>query len=125
MQNIVSVDFELAKHIIKEGELDKLDTETTLFLTKLYKSNIVDTRVIEYDNSVNLADFNNNNYTMLRDKTKKLYLVVYLVQGEFLEAELEEQLNKLSVTEKLGLTYTNKYKDDKHIGQDKIIINLA
>ena len=112
MQNITGVDFELGKHLIQDNDIYKLDHPALIFFNYTFKVNAVDTRVIEYDNSVNLADFNNSNYTMIRDKKNKLFIIVYLVQGEYLEAELEAEMNKLSVTEKLGLTYINKYKRD-------------
>ena len=110
MQNITGVSFELDKHLVQKDDVYSLDHDALVFFDYTFKVNAVDTRVIEYDNSVNLADFNNSNYTMLRDKNNKLYIVVYLVQGEYLEAELEAEMNKLSVTDKLGLTFINKYK---------------
>ena len=39
----------------------------------------------------------------------KLYIVVYLVDGEYLESELEKEAKNLSISDKLRLSYYNKY----------------
>jgi hypothetical protein len=58
-----------------------------------------------------MSKFNNDNYILIRDKTNKVYLAVYLADGEFLEKELEEEIDKLDITDTLRLAYYNKYKN--------------
>ena len=101
-------------------------SELTLFFDYTFKVNAVDTRVIKYDNTVNLGDFNNENYYLIRDSVNSLYIIVYLVEGEYLESQLEERMNTLSVSDKLRLSYYNKYSkyanDATNVQPQKVVI---
>jgi hypothetical protein len=70
---------------------------------------VIDTKVIKFDYSINMGDFQNENYAMIRDKNNVLWIVVYLTQGQYLEQDLIDQINKLDVTDRLQLAYFNKY----------------
>lgn len=108
--DITGFDFDLSTELKdREDGVKELSKECLLFFDLTFKVNAVETRVIEYDYSINLADFNNNNYVIIRDINNKLYIVVYLVDGEYLESELEKEANNLSISDKLRLSYYNKY----------------
>lgn len=115
MLGIIGVDFSLSDHLVKGSTgVDELDIQSMLFLSEVIKCNIKETRVTEYNYSVDMSKFNNTNYTLIRDKNNKVYIVVYLVDGEFLEEELQERINKLDVTDRLRLAYYNKYSKTQY-----------
>jgi hypothetical protein len=110
MNNIIGVDFELDRYLEDKDEgIKQLATPARLFLSEVLKVRIKETRVIEFNYSVDLAKFNNSNYTLIRDKNNTMYLVVYLEEGQYLEEELQEEINKLDITDQLRLAYYNKY----------------
>lgn len=110
INDIIGVDFVLADFLHRnDNGIDELDEASKLFFSETIKQRIKDTRVTEFNLSVDLSKFNNNNYILIRDKNKKLYLIVYLIDGEFLEEELEKKINKLDITDQLRLSYYNKY----------------
>lgn len=110
MCDITEVDFDLSNYLsTRESGVQELTYPALLFFDEVFKVNAVQTRVIKYRYTIDLSKFNNTNYVFLRDKTGDVYLVVYLVSGEYLEKELEEKINKLDVTERLQLTYYDKY----------------
>lgn len=110
MNNIIGIDFKLADYLVKRdtGVLE-MDKTSRMFLSEVLKVNITSTRITEYNYSIDMSKFNNVNYTLIRDKENKLYLVVYLESGQFLEEELREEIEKLDITDKLRLAYYNKY----------------
>lgn len=110
MNNIIGVDFTLSDYMrTRDSGVLELETPARLFLSEVLKVNISETRVTEYNYSIDMSKFNNTNYTLIRDKQNKLYLVVYLENGQFLENELREEIDKLDITDKLRLAYYNKY----------------
>lgn len=110
MLNITGIDFELANYLnTRENGVKELAEPALLFFDEIFKVNAVETRVIEFNYGIDMSKFNNTNYVFLRDKLNKLYLVVYLASGEFLEEELKEREAKLDITEKLRLSYFDKY----------------
>ena len=112
MCDITKVDFVLEDYLeTTDTGVKALSYPALLFFDEVFKVNAVDTRVIEYNYNINLGNFNNTNYKFLRDKTDRVYLVVYLVSGEFLEKELEEKASKLTISDKLRLDYYNKYSN--------------
>lgn len=115
MNNIIGFDFKLDDYLEKrESGVLEMTLPARLFLSEVTKCNIKETRVTEYNYSIDMSKFNNTNYTLIRDKENKLYIVVYLESGQFLEEELQEEINKLDITDKLRLAYYNKYsKIDK------------
>lgn len=114
MCDTVEVDFDLTNYLnTRESGVQELTYPALLFFDEVFKVNAIETRVIKYRYTIDLSKFNNTNYVFLRDKTGAVYLVVYLVSGEYLEKELEEKINKLDVTERLQLSYYNKYARSK------------
>lgn len=109
MLGITGVDFNMPDYLLESTQGFKLNDIALIFFNYIFKINAVDSRVFKYDNSINLADFNNENYYIIRDNTNTLYIIVCLVRGEYLEGELEEKMKELSVSDKLRLSYHNKY----------------
>lgn len=112
MCGITALDFNLEDYLVKkeEDEVDnKLNPEALEFFRNTFKVNAVDTHVIEYGYDIDLADFNNTCYTLLKDIQDKLYVVVYTVEGEYLEKDLEERNLRMDVSDRLRLSYYNKY----------------
>lgn len=75
------------------------------WLSSLYKVNMKEVNFLEYDHDINLADFNNSSYLLIRDTTKKLYLAVYLVDGEYFEEDLKQKAKELDFTTKFKMAY--------------------
>jgi hypothetical protein len=112
MCDITEVDFDIKNYLnTRESGVQELTYPALLFFDEIFKVNAIETRVIKYNYNIDLSKFNNTNYVFLRDNTGDVYLVVYLVDGEFLEKELEEKINKLDITERLQLTYFDKYSN--------------
>ena len=110
MNNIIGIDFKLSEYLeTRESGVKEMTDPARLFLSEVLKVNVTETRVTEYNYSIDMSKFNNANYTLIRDKENKLYIVVYLQSGQFLEDELREEIDKLDVTDKLRLAYYNKY----------------
>jgi hypothetical protein len=113
LRSITGLDFDLKDYLVKKTvankEVDALNDEVLEFFDKIFKVNAIDTVVIKYGVDIDLAEFNNTNYTLLRDNTNTLYVVVYKSEGEYLEKDLEDSANKQDVTTKLRLAFYNKY----------------
>lgn len=116
MRNITAVDFDLSKELVKVSnnsgvEIDSLNNEALQFINYTFRINAVNTMVLEYNVDIDLADFNNMNYILLRDNTDKTYIVSYTVDGEYIQKDLEEENSKLGAGDKLRLAFYNKYAD--------------
>lgn len=104
-------DFNLEEYMEKDDrDIYHLTYPAQLFFNNVFKVNARETRIMEYSYQINLADFNNTNYVLVRDINNKIWLIVYMIEGEYLEEELIAEMNKLSVTDKLRLSYFDKYK---------------
>lgn len=106
------VDFNLKDYLLpvdNQPDYMQLNSDALLFFDLTFKVNAVETRVVKYDYSINMGDFNNSNYTLLRDNQNNVYIVVYLVRGEYLEDELQKKADELSLSEKLRVAFYNKY----------------
>lgn len=111
MCEVTGFDFDLEKWMDKDDRgIYHLQYPVQLFFNNVFKVNAKETRIMKFSYQINLGDFNNTNYVIIRDNTNTLWLVVYIVEGEYLEEELLAEMNKLSVTDKLRLSYYNKYK---------------
>lgn len=113
LRDIAALDFNLSDYLLKEKkndvEVDKLNPEALDFFRNTFKVNTIDTIVVKFDYDIDLADFKNTNYTLIRDNQDTLYIVSYLVDGEYFEKDLEEEQEKTDVTTKLRLAFYNKY----------------
>lgn len=95
--------------VLGDDGLYSFNEAARLFFCTVFKVNAVDTKIVKFDYSVNMANFKHDKYTMIRDAKNNIWIVVYLEEGKYLEEELIEQINKLDVTTKLQLAYFNKY----------------
>ena len=114
MLGITDVGFDMTDFIVQNelpnSELyDTVTPELKVWLSGTFRVAINDITVIEYDQDINLGDYNNSNYFFLRDINKKLWFCVYTISGQYLESDLEEQYNKLDVSDKYRLEFYNKY----------------
>ena len=113
LRNILAVDCDLKEHLVEKNveEYYEADQVLKVFLMNTYKINIKQVIVIKFDYDIDLAEFQNDAYIFIRDNTNTLYFVVYIEEGQYLEADLQEEAEKLSVSDQIRLNYYNKYKD--------------
>lgn len=110
MCEVTGFDVDLTDWMNQENEfIWSLNNAARLFFSTVFKVNAVDTKVIKFDHSINMGDFQNENYVLVRDKNNIIWIIVYLSNGQYLEQELIDEINKLDVTTKLQLAYFNKY----------------
>lgn len=122
MLGITDVDFEISKYTCEKplfingeekGNFTSCTDELRLWLSSIYKINISECTFLEYGHDIDLADFNNARYFLLRDKTHKLYLVVYTCDGEYLESDLDSESQKKDFSSEFRLNFYNKYNHIK------------
>lgn len=106
-------DHSVTKTLPNGEDYTSLDEEMTQWLSSIYKLNISDTTVLEYDHDINLGEFNNARYFLLRDPSKKLYLIVYTLNGEYHASDLEAELEKKDFSEEFRINFYNKYNNIK------------
>lgn len=114
MLGIIQVDFNIKDYAVnKELPNDKVvevaNEELTAWLSLTTKAPIKEAAIVEFDHDINLADYNNNTYLIIRDNTSTLYLVGYICEGEFHLTDLEEKAKELDFSTKFRLSFYNKY----------------
>lgn len=126
MLGITPLDFDIEPYIIykpipgnESEEYGCLREDIKAWLSSIYKININEANIIEYDHDINLADYNNSAYFLFRDINNKVYLVVYTVDGEYLESDLEAKEKELDFSTKFKIKFYNKYNNSN----DSIIQN--
>lgn len=120
MLSMTALDFELDRYLVEKdlpghpGEkFTSCTEELKEWLSYIFHTNIDDITLIEYGHDINLAEFNNSKYFLLRDNTNKIYLTVYTSSGEFLAADLEASANQKDFSTEFRLNFYNKYNKDK------------
>lgn len=118
MRNVSAVDFDISDYTdIKDEdglEVSYANAELRAFIAKMFRLNIQDKCIImKYDVDIDLAEFNNTNYVLLRDTTNTTYIISYILDGEHRESDLIEEENKLSAIDKLRIQFYNKYSNQK------------
>lgn len=119
MFNILQVDFNIMDYCIEREMIQNklkykcLGEDVRHWLSSVAKVDISEGTLLEYDHDINLGDFYKNNYLLIRDNTKKLYLVVYTIGNERYEADLEAENSKYNFSEKFKLELYNKYNSNK------------
>lgn len=103
----------VTKQLPNGEEYTSLSDPMIRWLSHIYKVNIKDITVLEYNHDINLADFNNARYFILRDPSNKLYLAVYTVDGEYHETDLELENEKKDFSEEFRINFYNKYNNNK------------
>lgn len=118
MLGITAVGFNLEECIVKkplpgkEGEeYDSVRDDLKNWLSQIFRVNINTISIVKYGYDIDLADFKNARYFILRDNTKTLYLLVYTIDKDELEIDLINKANELDISDKYILDfYKNKYK---------------
>lgn len=115
MLGITQVDFVLSD-FFDEVEVPEKNIKYTVlrddvryWLSSIHKVNMKECPVLEFGHDINLGDFNDNMYLLIRDNTNKLYLVVYTTDGEYFEADLEAKSEELDFSSKFRISYIDKY----------------
>lgn len=103
----------VTKTLANNEEYTSLDEDMIQWLSYIYKLNISNATVLEYNHDINLGEFNNARYFLLRDPSKKLYLIVYTLDGEYHATDLEAQLEKKDFSEEFRINFYNKYNNIK------------
>lgn len=117
--DIVTVDFDLDEHIIEKKTavgttVNSLDNDAVIFFSNTFKLNITDTVIVPYWYDINLADYSQTNYLMIKSaKTKKIYFMTYMVDGEFIETDLTEIAERERIAATLNLHIYDKYGKSK------------
>ena len=116
MFGITKVQFDIDQFIEKktlptnsEVEYDAPTEDLRLWLSSVFKVNIKEATVLEYNHDINLGDFQNSTYFFLRDIKDQLYLVVYNSEGEYLEADLEAKRQEHDFSTNFRIEFYNKY----------------
>ena len=114
MLGITAVDFKISDYIVKKEltknqEYESFTDSLTNWLRGIFRVNINNINVVKYDYDIDLADFNNARYFILRDNTKTLYLCVYTIDNDQLEIDLVEKANEPDISTKFILDFYNKY----------------
>ena len=119
MLGIADVEFNISDYTVDNYINGKNDSSAAIitqandelryWLSLTYKVNIKEANILEFDHDINLGDFNNANYLLIRDNTKTLYLIVYLVEGEFFEADLKAKAEELDFSTKFRIKFYDKY----------------
>ena len=118
MRNVSSVDFSVEDYLDKKMENDieisYLKPELLKFISNTFKLNIKPNAIaIEFGVDIDLGEFNNINYILIRDNKNKTYIISYVLDGEYREADLVEKENTLSGIDKLRLQFYDKYHNQK------------
>ena len=119
MRNITSVDFDVEEYLDKKVEKDDIEVnylkpELLKFISNTFRINIKpNAMALKFDVDIDLGDFNNINYVLIRDNKNNTYVISYVLDGEFREAELIDEENTLSGIDKLRIQFYNKYHDQK------------
>lgn len=123
MLGITAVDFKVSDYIIKknitkEEEYDSFTDELTNWLKGIFRVNINNINVVKYDYDIDLAEFNNARYFLLRDNTKTLYLCVYTIDNDALEIDLLNKANEPGISD-FVLKFYNKYNQNNKDNNDQ------
>lgn len=118
MLGIADIDFDISKYFVKkvlptneEVEYTSVTDDLKVWLSHVYKVNMRDVTVLEYNHDINLAEFNNARYFFIRNTDKQLYMVVYTIAGEYKEADMEAEMNKPDFSTEFRLAYYDKYSN--------------
>jgi uncharacterized protein YneF (UPF0154 family) len=120
MLGITEVGFDMESYmdkVTKDNDIEYYVASDDLreWLSKcVFNINIKEASIIEYDHDINLSDYNSTKYTLIRDINNKLYLVIYISDGEYYTADLiEEDIKKNERLNKFKLKYMyNKYGEN-------------
>jgi hypothetical protein len=122
MLGITDITFDLSKYIFEKPLPDEskggyytIGDDLKLWLSGTFRVAIDDITILEYAHDINLADLNNARYFILRDSSKKLYICVYTIKGEYLESDLQDAYEKKSFVDEWRIDFVDKYKKSRKI----------
>ena len=116
MLGITQIDFDISDYIIEkklteDGEpYSSLTDDVKYWLSYIFSINISETYIIEYNHDINLAEFNNAMYIIIRNNDNRLFIVSYTIEGEYKEELLKEKSNELDFSTKFRLSFINSRK---------------
>ena len=116
MLGITQIDFNLEDYIIEKKAVEdgkpytSLTDEVQYWLSYTFYVDIADTIVIEYNHDINLAEFNDTMYFIIRNNNNKLYVVAYTLSGEYKEELLKEKAQELDFSTKFRLSFMDNLK---------------
>lgn len=118
MFGITDVQFDLTKHLTTRTLSNDIEITITTdplkeWLSSIYKINMKEISVIEFDHDINMADFNDVRYFLLRDINNRLFIMVFTSEGEYLESDLELEANKKDFSTEFRINFYNKYNHIK------------
>lgn len=115
MLGITQVNFNISENIITKKlsttseDFTSVNDNLRYWLSSIYKLNISEIYITEFNHDINLAEYNDARYFILRDSENKLYLLVYTLDGEYKEEELEAKDKELDFSSKFRIDFYNKY----------------
>jgi hypothetical protein len=116
MLGIIAVDFKISDYITtaplpgkEDEEYETVTNDFKHWLKGIRNVNINNISILKYGYDIDLVDFKNSNYFLLRDNTKTLYLLVYTVDEDELEIDLINKANEPDLSTKFRIEFYNKY----------------
>ena len=113
---ITKIMFDVSQYLEKkvlptnqDVEYDAPTEDLRLWLSSVFKVNIREATVLEYNHDINLGDFINSTYFFLRDIKDQLYFVVYNSEGEYHEADLEAKRQEHDFSTNFRIEFYDKY----------------
>ena len=113
--NVTSLNIDMDDNIAitkdeTDGEYYTLKNDIINQLNNLFKINISNTIVIEYDHDIDLDELKGVKYFIIRDKNNRLFIVNYTENGEFRESDLAVISAKEAISKIPIMFNRDKYK---------------
>lgn len=125
MLGITDVNFTIKDYIVekdlpgKPGEkYESVSDDMIAWLSSIYNMNITDLTILKFDHDIDIVEFKNTKYFLMRDDTNTLYLLVYNENGEQFVADLDAKSKELDFSTKFKLDFYSKYNN---INTDNIV----
>lgn len=96
--NIISLD-----KVIETNEDNSLTEDLRYIISTILKQPIASSIVIKYDMDIDLEEFKNSKYILIRDANKDLYVIGYTTLGEYIEPDMENEQIKKEIESIMGL----------------------
>lgn len=114
MLGITSIDTVISDYIVTKQlpngeEYSSLRDDLKDWLSSIFKVAINDITVLQYDHDINLAEFNDTRYFLLRDGKGLLYLAVYTIDKEHFAEDLKVLGEKKDFSDEFRINFYNKY----------------
>lgn len=90
--------------------MESLSEDMKYKLSHIIRKAIANTIVIKYDLDIDLSEFKNNPYVLVRDSNKDLYVVGYTTLGDYIEPDMENEAIKKEMEEIISMIPVDKSK---------------